>query len=110
MNKKIVYLVLESSIDSLHALEEIRRDGYNATIMSTESLRHAVEDLPEEKHFFNLRHVDDVKNSVSIYCLFVVDEDKLEHLKEVVRKNTDNFKKVNGFMFSHSLEDYEGSI
>lgn len=108
--KRIVYLVLKSSTESVRALEEIRRDGYNATLISTESLRHALEDLPEERHFFNLRHVDAIKDNESIFCLFVVDDDKLEHLKDVVRRYTDHFHKINGFMFSTAIEDYEGSI
>ena len=108
--KRIVYLVLKSSADSVRTLEEIGRDGYNATLISTESLRHALEDLPEERHFFNLRHVEAIKDNESIFCLFVVDEDKLEHLKDVVRKYTENFHKINGFMFSTAIEDYEGSI
>ncbi len=108
--KRIVYLVLKSTSDSIHVLEEIRNDGYNATLISTESLRHAIDDLPEERHFFNLRHVEAIKNNESIFCLFVVDEEKLDHLKEVVRRDTNNFKKVNGFMFSTPIEDFEGSI
>ena len=49
--KRIVYLVLKSSLESVHTLEEIRKDGYNATIMTTESLRHAIDEKTEEKYF-----------------------------------------------------------
>ena len=108
--KRIVYLVLKSTPDSVHALDAIKRDGYNATVMTTESLRHAFEDLPEERHFFTLRHAEKAKANESVLCLFIVDEDKFEHLKDVIRENTDNFKKVKGFMFSRVIEDYEGSI
>ena len=108
--KRIVYLVLKSTPDAIHTLEEIRRYGYNATIMTTESLRHAMDELPEERHFFTLRQVEKMSTNESILCLFIVDEDKLEHLKEVVRNNTDNFNKIKGFMFSRPIEDYEGSI
>lgn len=108
--KRIVYLVLKSSLESVHTLEEIRKDGYNATIMTTESLRHAIDEIPEERYFFTLRQVEKVTSNESILCLFIVDEDKLEHLKEVVRKNTENFKKIKGFMFSRPIDDYEGSI
>ena len=108
--KRIVYLVLKSNPDAIHTLEEIRRDGYNATIMTTESLHHAMDELPEERHFFTLRQVEKMSTNESILCLFIVDEDKLEHLKEVVRNNTDNFNKIKGFMFSRPIEDYEGSI
>ena len=108
--KRIVYLVLKSTPDAIRTLEEIRRDGYNATIMTTESLRHAMDELPEERHFFTLRQVEKMSTNESILCLFIVDENKLEHLKEVVRNNTDNFNKIKGFMFSRPIEDYEGSI
>ena len=108
--KRIVYLVLKSSPESLRTLEEIRRDGYNATIMTTESLRHAVDELPEERYFMNLRQVEKMTTNESFMCLFVIDEDKVEHLKEVIRKSTENFKKIRGFMFSRPIEDYEGSI
>ena len=42
--------------------------------------------------------------------VFVVEEDKLNHLKEVVREYTDNFKGIKGFMYSRPINDYEGSI
>lgn len=108
--KKILYLTLEVSSDTKKVLEEIKNDGYNATMISSGSLNHAFDDLPEERHFFSLRHVEKVQNNESVLGLFVVSEDKLEHLKEVIRKNTDNFKKIKGFMFSRDIEDYEGSI
>ncbi len=108
--KRIVYLVIKSTQDGYHCLEEIGKSGYNGTIMTTESLRHAIEDLPEERHFFTLRHVEKVKTNESIMCLFVVDEDKVEHLKGVIRETTENFEKIRGFMFSRPIDDYEGSV
>ena len=108
--KRVVYLVLKSSPESLHTLEEIRKDGYNATVMTTESLRHALDELPEERYFFSLRHVEKVTTNDSFLCLFIIDEDKVEGLKEVIRKSTENFTKIKGFMYSKKIEDYEGSI
>lgn len=108
--KSLVYLVLEAGPQALHVLEEIKGDGYNATIMSTESLRHALDELDEERHFFTLRHYENAKNTSSMFCLFVVDNDKLTHLKDVIRKNTNEFNDIKGFMFSRKIEDYEGSI
>lgn len=108
--KKILYLTLEVSSDTKKVLEEIKNDGYNATMISSGSLHHAFDDLPEERHFFSLRQIEKAQNNESVLGLFVVSEDKLEHLKEVIRKNTDNFKKIKGFMFSRDIEDYEGSI
>ena len=108
--KRIIYLVLKTTPESLHTLEEIRHEGYNATIMTTESLRHAIDDLPEESYFMSLRQVEKMTTNESFMCLFVIDEEKMDHLKEVIRKSTNCFKKIRGFMFSRPIEDYEGSI
>ena len=43
-------------------------------------------------------------------CLFVVEEAQLENIKDVIRRTTENFTLIKGFMFSRSLEDYEGTI
>jgi len=108
--KRLVYLVLKQSPDVFGVLDEIRKDGYNATVVSTESLHHALDDAPEDKHFFNLRHIEEMAKQESMLCLFVVDEDKVEHLKQVIRANTNHFTLVKGFMFSRPIEDFEGSI
>ena len=108
--KKVLFLILEDSREALHALEKLNEEGFNATIATTESLKHAFED-PGEHHSFNLRHLNTEENlRESTFCMFVVDADKLEKAKEIVRRETDNFKTIKGFMYSHDIQDYEGSI
>ena len=46
----------------------------------------------------------------SILVIFIVDEDKLETIKNVIRDYTDNFKAIKGCMYSRPMSDYEGSI
>ena len=46
----------------------------------------------------------------SVLCLFVVEDNKLEHIKEIIRQYTNNFKDIKGFMYSRDINDYEGSI
>lgn len=108
--KRALYLVLKSTDHAFHTLEELRKEGFNATVVSTESLRTAVEYFPEEHHFFNLRHLEQRELVESVLCLFVVDEEKLEYIRDIIRKLTNNFLSVKGFMFSKTIEDYEGSI
>ena len=108
--KHVVYLVIKQNPNAFHILEEIRKQGYNGTVVSTESLRHMVDEFPEEHHFINLRQVEHMSLQESIYCLFVVDDDKLEPLKNVIREETQSFQNIKGFMYSKKLEDYEGSI
>ncbi len=108
--KRIVYLILKNNPKAFQTLEEIKKHGYNATIMNTESLRHAVDDFPEEHHFYNLRHFENQKIQEGILCLIVVGEEKLEELKSLIRLYTNDFQDIRGGMFSKKLEDYEGSI
>lgn len=108
--KKELNLVLKSSDRAFSTLEELKKEGFNATVVSTESLRHAVDYYPEEHHFFNLRHLEKKEMLESILCIFVVDEEQLESIKQVIRKHTNNFNDIKGFMYSRDIEDYEGSI
>ena len=41
--KTALYLVLKSTEDAFHTLELLREDGYNGTLINTESIRHAVD-------------------------------------------------------------------
>ena len=108
--KRVLYLVLKSSDNAFHTLEELKKEGFNATVVSTESLKAAVEYFPEEHHFFNLRHLEKKEMVESILCLFVAEDKQIEHLKEMIRELTNSFLDVKGFMFSRTIEDYEGSI
>ena len=108
--KKELYLVLETNSRAYTTLQEIKAQGYNATVVSTESLRHAVDYVPNDHHFFNLRHLEKQEDFESILCLFLVDEEKLNNLKQLIRNQTNDFKDIKGFMYSRDIEDYEGSI
>ena len=103
-------LVLKTTERAFETLEALKKAGFNATVMSSESLRHAVDYYPEEHTFINLRHIEQKNEMESVLCLFVIDDDRLEELKSVIRYYTDNFKEIKGFMYSRSIDDYEGSI
>ena len=103
-------LVLKSTDRAFETLQQLSQEGYNATVISTESLRHAVDYYPGEHHFFNLRDLEKKEMLESILCVFVVEQEKLEHLKQVIRDCTSNFTAIKGFMYSRSIDDYEGSI
>lgn len=108
--KRALYLVLKSGNLAFNILEDIKRAGFNATLVSTESLRHAVEDFPEDHHFYNLRHFEQKELQESILGLFVAEENQIKQIKQLVRDLTHNFQDIHGFMYSFILEDYEGSF
>ena len=65
-------LVLKSTERAYITLQELAKEGFNATVMSSESLRHAVDYYPGEHHFFNLRHLEQKEMLESILCVFVI--------------------------------------
>lgn len=103
-------LVLKTNDRAYETLQEIKQEGYNATVMSSESLRHAIDYYPGEHHFINLRQIEKGEMLESMLCVFIVEKDKLDHLKDVIRWKTDNFNKIKGFMYSRPIDDFEGSI
>ena len=103
-------LVLETTEKAYETLERIRDAGFNATVMSSESLRHALDYYPGEHHFINLRHIEEKETLESVLCLFVIDDNRLEELKSVIRYYTNKFQGIKGFMYSRPIDDYEGSI
>ena len=108
--KKALYVVLESNPKAYETLEDLKERGYNATVISSESLNKAVDYYPEEHTFFNLRSLEREEIKGSIMIIFVVEEYKLRELKDVIRWDTNNFEYIKGFMYSRTLEDYEGSV
>ena len=103
-------LVLKTTERAYGTLETIKRAGYNATVMTTESLRHAVDYYPGEHTFINLRHVEQREAFESILGVFIVDDDRLDDLKKVIRECTKNFTEIKGCMYSRPINDFEGSI
>ena len=108
--KKELHLVLENRPQAFRTLEEIKAKGFNATLLSGESLRHAVDYYPEEHYFLSLRHIEKRENIESIFVMFIVDEEKVDVIKEIIRRETNDFHDIKGFMYSQVIEDYEGSI
>lgn len=103
-------LVLKTTERAFDTLEALRSAGFNATLMSSESLRHALDYYPGEHHFINLRHLEQKEMLESVLCLFLVEDNRLEDLKKVIREYTNNFKDIKGFMYSRPIDDYEGSV
>ena len=108
--KKVLYVVLKNTPVVHDMLEELKNEGYNGTLIGSNSLRHAMEYFPEDHNFLNLRHLEDTEISESVLCMFVWDEDVIEVIKGKVRKFTNNFKSIKGFMYSQEIGDYEGTL
>ena len=108
--KNLLILVLDHGelVDTI--FKDLSSAGYNATVLNAISMRHMLEEESADLHFFNISHLEHAHHDASTSCYFIVDEDKLEELKEHIRIQTDNFKKIKGAMFSYKINDYEGTI
>ena len=108
--KRILYLFLENSPIAVEVLGAVKKKGYNGTMLETISVRHAIDSEVEETHFFSLMNWDMLNNRESSVTMFLVDETKVEDLKNEIREHTDDFKKVKGGMFTKKIDDFEGNI
>ncbi len=108
--KRILYLFLENSPIAVEVLSAVKAKGYNGTMLETISVRHAIDSELEETHFFSLMNWDMLNNRESTVTMFLVDEDKVEDLKNEVRIHTNYFAKIKGGMFTKKVEDFEGNI
>mgnify|MGYP003327775259 CR=1 FL=1 len=96
-------------VDSL--FKELSINHFNATVLSARSIKHLIEDEETEHlHFLSIAHLDQHLNSGSTTCYFIVDDDRIDELKKLIRINTDSFRKIKGAMFTFPLHDYEGTI
>ena len=108
--KKALFVVLKNTPVSHDVLEELKNDGYNGTLIGSNSLRHALEYYPEDHNFLNLRHLEDTEVSESVLCMFVWEEAVIEVIKDKIRQYTNNFQDIKGFMFSEPVSDFEGTL
>lgn len=109
--KQMLFLILDHGdlVDEL--FKELSSHHFNATVLSARSIKHLLEDEESEHvHFISISHLDRHLSSASTTCYFIVEENKVEELKNVIRKETDYFKKIKGAMFTTPLVDYEGTI
>ena len=109
--KYILNLFIENNDKSFLFFRFLHTKRYNRTIFSTASLKHTLEDTTDDdKIFINLHHLDPKSLVETTYCFFIVEEDKLEELKQLIREKTNQFTTIKGGMYSYALHDFEGSF
>lgn len=111
--KTLVYVILDRGEETDEIFSSLLESGYNGTLIKTQSIKHilnqeqfassavlSLSDLAENTHASG-------QNST---CFFVLEEDKLEDFKGIIREKTDSFKKIHGAMFEVPILHYEGSF
>jgi len=109
--KCILNLYLAMNDHTYELLHSIREAGFNGTIINTVSLKHELDATEEDEvHILTLHAIEKRHVTESLTCRFVVDEQDLERLKQIIRDLTGNFELVHGGMYSRTLPDYEGTF
>ena len=79
-------LVMKGTPEAYRTLEELREEGYNATVLTTESLHHALEYNPGDHNFITLRHLEQQGNLESVLCVFLLKEEEVEQVSAILRE------------------------
>jgi|LAHS01.1.fsa_nt_gb hypothetical protein len=111
--KVLLFAVLDRgpATDALYSA--IIADGYNGTIIKTQSLKHilAKNDLESPAVLSLSQIAEDTHEAGQNSTMFViVDENKLPKLQKDIRQYTENFTKIHGAMFVVPIESFEGSF
>ena len=104
-------LYFENNDHMAHMFSTLREHGFNGVVFATTSLKHAMQgEESDERHFLNLAHLELAKMQETTFAIFILEHDRLEEMKEIIRKETNNFKDMKGGMYSRPVPDFEGSI
>jgi len=109
--KHLLFVVLENTKESSDIIHELSNEGYNGTVISSTSLKHLLQDEKEDlPSFFSLSHIhhNNLTQNTTIY--FILEDEDLEKVRQLIREKTDHFQNTKGGMFSTPIESYEGSF
>lgn len=107
-------VMLFAILDRLDATEELLRslskEGYNGTVISTTDIKHVLPKLRGEGVSVSLSMIADDLPSGNVTLFIIIDDDKLEALKQEIRDATGNWTKAKGGMFVLPLLSFEGTF
>ena len=109
--KHLLFITLENTKQCHDLIHNLSKIGYNGTVLSSTSLKHILQDENEDvPSFFSLAHYHENKFVQNTTIYFILEDDKLEEVKNEVRKYTENFTNTKGGMFVTPVDSYEGSF
>jgi hypothetical protein len=111
--KILLFAILERGNATDALFSAIIADGYNGTIIKTQSLKHVLKNPElESAAALSLSEIaEETHGSGQNSTMFViVDDDKLPRLQKDIRDYTENFTKIHGAMFTISLDSFESSF
>lgn len=109
--KHLLFVVLENKKETNDLIRDLEEKGFNGTVLSSTSLKHFIHDEEEDSlSFVSLAHLSEEKFVHNTTIYFILEDDKLNMVKDEIRKLTNNFTLVKGGMFATPIESFEGSF
>ena len=109
--KHLLFVVLENKSTTQDLIHELADKGINGTILSSTSVHNYMLDEEEDvPSFFSLAHIGENKFVHNTTLYFILEDDKLKEVQQIIRDVTADFTKVRGGMFKTPIESFEGSF
>ena len=93
--KNILILILKNGDATGELFQILSHKGFNSSVLIAKSLKHILQDDEEDddRMFFNLRHLATGTHKDSCFSYFILDDEDLKTVKDLIRKYTNNFKR-----------------
>lgn len=109
--KHLLFVILENKSETQDVIHELADKGFNGTILSSTSVHNYMLDEEEDTpSFFSLAHIAENKFVHNTTLYFILDDEKIPEVQQIIREITGNFTKVRGGMFKTPIESFEGSF
>ncbi len=108
--KVLLFAILDHSQKAEDLLRRLSKEGYNGTVIPTSGLHHVLPKFGGEAAAVSLAMLADDMPSGQFTLFVVIDESKVEALKDEIREETGGFTKVRGGMFVLPVASFEGSF
>lgn len=106
-----MFQVILSKNENAYALfSALRKNGIKGVVLPAQSLKSALLDNQEEPvpAFTGLRHIVEYSHDMNYLVYCIIDESRLEEVKNIVRSVTDEIKQKVGIMYAMPLAFVEG--
>ena len=109
--KNLLFVILENKPETEELIHVLSDRGFNGTILSSTSVHNFLLDEEDDvPSFFSLAHISEKKFVHNTTLYFILEEEKMAEVQQIIREITGNFTKVKGGMFKSPIQSFEGSF